>query len=378
MPRWLGFLNQNLENLEMATPKFVRKVLSADKIFVDLALNVRYPDIKQYDIPQMRESILQGGRIQNPPSVEKLKTSINGFEYRVLRGNRRLFAAQEMLADPTTPAEIVDALHKIECLVYSDLTEGERMDLVVDHDQKSLSSTEVLMTVWRLSKAMYSEKEIASKLYFLLASYTGRADKLAEVPDHGPERATFLTKWFHGTLGNYLLKVQQFPEYVRESFLIQHKVRDGILPSKTTVIPVKLSQSRVSTLSKAKTTDEENGKWDHEKGGPAFIAQWQKFEKADKDGTGDDTPSRPSVQTLKDRSQTMRSEIVRKTLLSAAGEKQSDLGDLDEKCYRESKVFEILYAATGNGTIKPEFSALISAMIQGNLDQVKALVEVAV
>jgi hypothetical protein len=356
----------------MSTPKFAKKIMNVNDAIVDLKLNVRLED--QYDIPQMVDSIVSAGRILMPISVEKLTDDSGKVTYKVLRGNRRSLAAQSIMSDPNQPAELKAALAKTEFMVYEGLSEAERMALVVDHDSKGLSRTELVLTIWRLAKAMFSEREIAAMLYFLLAKYTGNERKLNELPSNGAERAKKLTSWFHGTLGNYILAVQRMPEYVREAFILTHKIQDGIIKSENANLPVKLNQSRVSTLSKAKTKDTNDKVWDDVNGGPAFTEAWTKMVQEDAGILTKEKVVRPSSEDIERSISIYQSEIVKKALKASLGDKQMDLGDLDSRTYREAEVFKILWEVSGNGKIKPEYADLIKAMLSGDTNTVAGLI----
>lgn len=354
----------------MAAPKFTRKNISVMDITVDFDQNVRLKD--QYDIPQMCDGILAAGRIINPISVEELKDDNGKVVYKALRGNRRTIGGQTVYQDPATPAEVKAALGKMEVLVYKDLSEQERMALIVDHDQKSLSATEVVLTIWRLVKMMYTEKDIAVMCYFLLAKYTGNERKLNELPTNAADRAKKLTAWFHGTLGNYIMAVQRMPEYVREAFIMTHKLKDGIVKKDEVNLPVKVNQARVTLLSKAKTADTNTGMWNDVEGGPAFKAEWEKFRLEDAGILDKEKTVRPSNADLDRSVEVMRSDAIKKALRAAQGLKQADLGDVDERTYREQEVFKVLYEVSGNGGAKPEYKDLLALLIKGDLDVLKA------
>ena len=357
----------------MATPKFTKRTMNINDLTVDLDLNVRLHD--QYDIPQMVESIISGGRILNPISVEK-KTDPTTKEvtYRVLRGNRRTLGGQFIMNDPQAPADVKEQLKKVEVCVYENLSEPERMALVVDHDQKGLSRTELVLTIWRLAKAMFTEKEIIAMLYFLLAKYTGNEKNLATLPASGPDRVKKLGTWFHGTVGNFIMGVQRMPSFVRDAFILTHKVQDGIVKAEDAKLPVKVNQTRVSALSKCKTEDSKAGKWDDETGGPTFNETWEKFRKEDAGLLEKERKVRPSVEDIERTISIYSSEIAKKALRASLGDKQMDLADLDERTHKESSVFKVLWEVSGNGGVKPEVADLVKAMLGGDLNNVKALV----
>jgi len=320
--------------------KSTKTTLSIIKLTVNMDLNIRLAD--NYDVPAIRDNILEVGRIVNPIVVEKLPDNI----YQVLQGNRRTLAGQELFNDPKTPSGIKEGLEKVDVIVYQDLTPEERLKVVFDHGtQKSINRTELVLACWRLSRQFFSEKQIAGLMYFSLAKYTGKESKLNQVPSEPKARETYVQKWFHGTLGNYFLSALRMPDFVRDEFIKTHRAQDGILRDGETVV-VKLSRERVTELSKAKTADEDNGSWDPEKGGPAFVEVWEKFVKEDageaEKGNG---PKRPSVKDIKEKSDQYQSAVVRKALLASIGEPAQDLLELDAEAYRLGQIKKALDAA---------------------------------
>lgn len=320
----------------MAT-KFSKKTVSVMELTVDLTLNVREPN--NYDVESMKDQILEVGRITNPPIVKETKDA-----FIVLQGNRRVKAGQSLFEDPNCPSQAKEALTKMEILVLKaeDLSPEEEMRIICDHgSQKPISKTETVKTVWRLARSLFSEKQIITLLYYQLARYSGNEKKVSEMPTEAKAKELFLSKWLHGTVGNYMLSVLRMPERVREQFVLTHKAMDGLLVNGEKVT-VKVSRERVVELSKAKTADEKENKWNPGTGGPNFDAQWQKFVKEDAGEITVETPKRPSIKELKGLSDIMESELTRKIILACVGEAQANLADLDKETARQASIFRVL------------------------------------
>jgi hypothetical protein len=319
--------------------KITKKSMSVSDLVVDKALNVRLPD--NYDIGTMKDGILSHGRIVKAITVEHTSDG----RYVVLAGNRRTLAGQEMLTDPSTPQDVVANLKKTDCVVYSGLDEAERIALIADHDEKPLNRTELVLLVWRLSRQFMSEAQIAVMLYYQLASYTGNRKKLVEVPNDPAKRKEFVKKWFHGTLGNYMLVAQRLGEFVRDQFIKTHLSEDKLLPADQSV-EMRCNRDRIAKLDQAKTADEKAGEWNAEQTtGPRFNALIEQF-KAEDAGTIDtEKVKRPSVKDLKEKAEVFKSPGIRKALLLAAGvtgDEVSGIVDEDDKAARDVGVINVL------------------------------------
>jgi hypothetical protein len=322
--------------------KTTSKITSVDTLMVDLKTNVRLHN--NYNVPGMKQSILDLGRITDPIHA-RLCDSV------VLRGNHRALAGQELLADPNTPQEVAAGLKKIQ-VVYHDVTPGsaEELEIICDHGrQKGLCKTEVLQTVWRMDKQFLSEGQIGQLFYSALAIYTGNAKKAmeAQAMTNLRERGEYLKKWLHGTLGNYMLAAAKMGEYVREQMIKTHLSDDRLLPAGDKV-ELRCSRDRISALSAAKTKDspKEGGEgWTVENGGINFNALLEKFRAEDRgEDSGEEKVKRPSVKELTARADVFKSKAIRSALLVAAGDKGQgrELVEMDDQLHRTSMVFETI------------------------------------
>lgn len=303
-----------------------RKIKTSDLI-VDKELNVRLVD--NYDLATLREQVEAMGRIIKPIIVD-------GDTMKVLSGNRRVLVCKEIIADPKASQELVKELQQLDCVVYTGLTPAEIIQLVFDHgSEKTINRTETLLSVWRLDKQVFSEKAIASMMYFALAKYTGNEKKLREVPIEPQAREKFVHGWFRGTLGNYMLSGHRMGEYIREQMILTHLSEDKMLGDK--VREVEVSRDRVTALSAAKTADQgKDGKgWSplaKAKEGPGFdpATGGENFNKLvldyiEQDKTGKKPKvERPSANTLKGLADTYKSPAIRRALLVAAGDTSVD------------------------------------------------------
>lgn len=326
----------------MAITKPTHKTMSIMDLKVDPKMNVR--DERDYDIPTMIEQILEAGRILSPILALEDGT--------VLVGNRRTRAGQKMYDDPTTPVGVKESLEKVQVVIYGgDLTEQERLKIIIDHgSQKPLAKSDVARAIWRMAMSFMSETEIINVMYFMLAKFTGQERKLAEVPENRKARETHVKKWFHGTVGNYILAANSMGEYVKEQFLLTLRAEDKLLQEGESV-EMRVTRGRLTELSAARTTDKNSDEgWSPENGGTAFNALIEQFKAEDRGEIKPENKKRPTITELEKQTAYFQTPALRKILLLAAGETdQSKIGGLpddDARIWRDSKCIEVLATAS--------------------------------
>lgn len=343
-----------MSDITKSIPKPTKSTKSIKNLTVDLDLNVRTKD--NYDLPQMKGEILQHGRILKP-------IIINGDTNKVLQGNRRALAGQELYDDPKCPVEVKEALSKVDVIVYSGLTPEQEMAIIVDHNEKPLGREELVRAIWRLSKQFYSEAQIILMLYYSLAKFTGNEKKINTLPKEEPARTNALKKWLHGTVGNYILAAGGMGDYIRNQFLMTMRSEDGRL-AEGEKIEIKLSREAVNALTTAKNEDVREGGWDPEKGGVKFNELIEKM-KAELNGEAEAKVKRPSVKDLKEKVSAFRTGAIRKILLIAAGETGAEVQGVaedDERLHRLDKNMQLL-GGTHYDKLKPEFQQFVRAII---------------
>jgi hypothetical protein len=357
--------------------KATKKTVSINDLVVDLDLNNR--EVDNYDLPSMCEQIVAIGRIVVPLIVKFDKPK---NKYIVLRGNRRTLAAQQLVADPNTSQEIVTNLSKVEVMVYEDLTPAEELAMVFDHgSEKPICRTEVVKSVWRLSKSFLSEGEIINMLYFALAKYSGNEKKLNEVPSEKVARSKFLKSWLHGTVGNYILSAAGMGDFVQEQFILTHRKEDKLITKEEeTRLVMKTSRDRITQLSAAKTADSDANKggkgwtapeYNSEKvltgGGENFNALIEKFKEEDSTGiTAKNT--RPSVKDLNEKANVYKSIAIKTALAIAAGQDVAENGkklvEMDAAVHALTMKCEIL-SKYKDKLNDPKVTELVNAILNG-------------
>lgn len=339
----------------MKRSKTVTKVNPAE-LTVDRSVNFR----DDYDTESLTDQILVAKRILEPIHIREDKV--------VLRGNRRVLTAQKLLANPNLDPEIRKALENTEAFIYSDLTDREQTEFVLDHGgQKPLSRVETCKAVRRLLKQMMSERDIASLMYQQLARFTGNAQKAyqaSQIPA-GSVRDDFVKKWLHGTLGNYIIPASGMGEYVWDQFLLTELENDRALSAEEKgKRKMDVNREAIKKLNSAKATDKEEGKWDSMKNtGPSFEAAIADLEKAY--GKPKAAVTRVSPEQMKTAAENMQSGL-RLAFLQCAGdlkgEQKSQLDTLDTEYARRDKVFPVLVAQLER-IANTEVKALVNAIL---------------
>lgn len=313
------------------------KKVSATELVVNKSVNFRV----DYDVPSMMEEIMQQGRILEPIHARK-------DDKVVLKGNRRIAAAQELLKREDLSPELRKALESVDVFYYTDLTERELTELVLDHgSQKPLSRVETVMAVWRLQRQMYSERDIITLLYQQLARYTGNTKKAYEAQHlpAGQGREEFLQKWLHGTVGNFLMAAGQMGELVREQLILtETKLDRALTEDETKRVKFDVKRDRVNALSSAKKKDKEGKGWSPEAGGETFNALIEKF--IDEDKNGKAPASRKITSEQMEQTADAMHSGMRLAFLQCAGKlpeaEKSKLDTLDTEYHRRDKVLEAI------------------------------------
>lgn len=341
--------------------KVTRKAIPVEKLVSSDAVNARLAD--NYDLESLRPQIIGKGRIVNPLIVEPMPDGSGN--YMVLQGNRRLRCALLIIADPAAPADVKAALAKIECNVHEGLTDEERDALIFDHGEtRPLNREETLLGVWRMFKGFKSEKEIGSRLFHQLARYSGNEKKLNTLPADAAGRAQYLSKWFRGTLGQYMLSAATMTDEVREAMVMTARKEDGRLKEGETV-PFNASRERIVELSKCRTADEKAGGWNVTTGGETFNAAIQRYKDEDANrAQKPDKAKRPSVKALTDAAGLYKSAALKAAFAVAAGDDTAGaaLLTMDDAIHRQTIVSEILVKAIPHVT-DPNVRSLLTTLV---------------
>jgi len=333
----------------------------------DLKVNRTLNFRKNYDLPSMIEQITQEGRILEPVHVED-----NGD---VLKGNRRISAAQLIVADPKSPQELVETLKNVDVFVYSDLTDRERTEIILDHGaQKTLGYEETVEAIWRLQHEGFSGREIMVLMYQLLAKYTGAPQKAVEAErlEPGSARDEFLSKWLNGTLNNKILNAGRMGGRVKRQFILAEIAKDRALTDvEKKEVEFEVNVKRIGKLRTAINADEEAGTWDMiEMTGPKFEEQIAEFKKEDKEPPARATSF--SKEQMKEMAATMQNPGVKAVFLKCAGmlpeADKGKIAELDVRLQRQDKIDALNRANVDRIAVDEIFTGhQVKALVQGFL-----------
>lgn len=319
------------------------------------------------DIPSMIREIVQKGRIEEPVHVLSANDVLT-----LLRGNRRIGAAQEILKDPNCPPDLRKALENVEAFVYTDMDDREATEFILDQGgQKPLNRVEIILACWRLQKMMYSERDISAMLYHQLGRFTGNTSKGYQASQlTGPAREEFLKKWLHGTLGNYILAVGQMGDFIRDQFLLtEMKSFRPLTDEEEKRHVLTVDRSRVGQLTKLKKADKDSAEgWSPDKGGASFNEAVQKWIKEDA-GQAEPTTGKKkyTAEQMKQTADTMSSRLGLAFMKCAGELSDADNGKLvaaDVEYARLDKVVAILRGALPKVN-EPNVAKLIDTILSG-------------
>jgi hypothetical protein len=334
------------------------------KLIVDTNLNVR----DQYDLPSMEEQIRKVGRVLEPVWVEK-------ESMRVLKGNRRTWASQNLLKNPDSPKELKDNLAEMNVIFVEGLSEKERLELILDQgSQKSLTRTEIIKAVWRLDGQMLGFMDIALLMYQSLATFTGNTNKALELQNiHSRvDREAYLRKWLKGTLDDYLLVAARLGDKIkRQVLLAEARQERQLTDAEKAEVMFDCTRERVRLLRTAKNEDQKSGKWDAKKeSGPAFDEAIKRFQAEDQ-GSPKQKGKRPTVTDLSDRASSVKSDTIKDLLNMAAGNTREGFNvmDADSSLFRMEMILDELRKWLKDAK-ESTTKALISAIIYGDHGQV--------
>jgi hypothetical protein len=241
--------------------KTTSKKVSYNELHLDLPENARVHRSEQlvagvnvdtYAIPALMGQVLVAdGEIFEPLHVEDVKGKLF-----TRRGHRRTLVAQLLgkmkdaelwkhyrsaklsadinaniseEPDPKAIKTIRTHLDNIPVVVHKDLTPEERIKLIHDQDQKGLTRTDVVKTVYKMLREGRKEADISTKMLYQLAAYSGNVAKLNTLSDDPTERAKEIKEWFHGLVGAYFIPTYREGPAVQEQVLLTAMVEDGLL-----------------------------------------------------------------------------------------------------------------------------------------------------
>ncbi len=355
--------------------KFVQKDIPLEKLTINPD-NLRFRGgMRQdgiavtdtYNLSTMKDAIRTEGGIpgrlvveQMPDTKDSTGKTVPGLLI-VLAGNRRTAAAKELYADTSTSVALREALEKVACNVYKDLTERQRRELVNDQRSQKYMRSELDVYIWKLQASGLNFPEIAMFVWQQLATYTGGgAKKVVDIERCGTEadRQKEITTWLKGTLDNIILTCGKLGPRVRRALLLYDMALDGISPPLLKdgqpvvddkgapvyeLCEFKPTQGRCGDLRKAMKADPN---WTAENGGLEFNALIAKYIRQDKglDDNGDPVkgqPNRATAELLVEQTGRTQSKAAKVALEFARGLKPMHYADVDAEAFRVEELLDM-------------------------------------
>lgn len=243
------------------------------------------------------------GELSDPLYVEEVRVNDKVDHYIVLRGNRRWYLMSKLSADPKTPVGIMEEMERVKCVVFKNLTHGQRSDLIHDKSQKDLEKVEKVALIWRAQDAGMTPTEIYLKHYVdmegLLPDARGYIATINDIEEFSARKDRIID-WMKGTIGTKYLPAGDMGERVRKACMLGllkdggHKFAEGD-PKPEFVI----SQPRMRELKTIKEADRTLGLWTPENGSVKFNAKIEEYYLKDLPKLDPETAKRLGVQGAK-------------------------------------------------------------------------------
>lgn len=330
-----------------------KKKVKITDVKANLAKNVRFATdfevagqkIDTYDLPDMIDQIIVKRGIVTPLVLNKELEDLQGFR-RTLAGQAIARDPERYIPDPAVRKEVLEALDRVDAIVYTNLTPDEETDLINDHgDRKGIGRTELVNAVWKMYNQGYNGPRISNQMYYALAEYTGNVKKLNDLAGMSqPERQKRIKTWFHGTVDNYLIAAHNMGPRIRDALLLTEMRTDGLIKKDSEIKPLfVVKRDRIVELSKARSQDEKDGKWDDiKKTGPAFELLIDKFKNEDVTGKSESTDNRLTKTELSDRATSALSSAFRAVYNIAGGKPVAEAPELDKLAASAEAKFNLI------------------------------------
>lgn len=272
------------------TGKAVR--ISLSKVINDRSRNVRENDEATYHVDALRDDIALRGQ-QTPAVLEK---NADGTYYP-LAGFLRTTALLELAAsgaidpntikrDPATGEPIPGTGKPFDSIVadvYEDLSDRERVNLLVDHGQRrGLQKQELFYAMERLFFAMYSEKEVAVVLRGLLEIHYPPNKKIENT-------AEALLQYYRGVIQT-AKRAWAGPALMRNAWVEKLKGHQNW--------PTKAEMEDGVKIYNAAVKEDKTGKINRDNPGEKFMEFWNRLLKAQEQAEADGPNAPKSVSML--------------------------------------------------------------------------------
>lgn len=300
----------------MKKPNLKPVLIAVSSVVNDKTRNVREVTDDAYDIEPLINDIQLRGQ-QDAATFEKI-----GDKYYPIKGFRRtsaMFAASERgLVYGEHAPSAGKPMDSILAIVYEDLNERERTELLLDHGQrKGLNRVELQNAMERAISAGYGESEIVTLLYGLLTVLYPPSRKIEEGADGQPLTGKALEKarldYYKGVLQT-AKRIYKAPSVLRDA--AYKKLRgEQNWPTNSEIIDLMTIHNKEV---------ESNPLLSRENPGPKFTEKWTVLVKSKTENGG---TTRPKSNSMRNRTQVEESMGILECPLSKAFQ-MIQLGDI--------------------------------------------------
>jgi hypothetical protein len=251
-------------------------------IDVDMSRNVREATAEAYDVEPLISDIALRGQ-QDAATLEKI-----GDKFYPIKGFRRSLAIKKASErgmvygdESTEPGKPID---KVLAFVYEDLSERERVELLLDHGQrKGLTKPELQNAFERAFVAGYKEKDTVTLLWSLIIQlYPPSKDIYKDLPDKNADPAAYEKALAQRKLENSkgilqtAKRAYECPAEVRDAFYKRLRGEQSW--------PINEELKELHNIHSKEI--EANPMYSRGNPGPKFTEKWNKIKKARENATG--------------------------------------------------------------------------------------------
>lgn len=224
---------------------------------VDLTINPDNPR-EEYDVEGMISSYRHRGFVIGQPITVSKRSAVGDKPavLMVLRGNRRVSAAQALATRDPAAFKAIFPDGKIPCLVLTDLTRAEEITALIDHgkeqDRRKLSAREELRAIRQLMKAGIKGRDAIARALDLTT---------VSVDDKGIRTEKIRSSYIQPRLNLLALPVALQERFIAESSMFGGKNRN-------------LRQEVIAPLYTALSNDRKAGNIGADGFGPELRTAW--------------------------------------------------------------------------------------------------------
>jgi hypothetical protein len=301
----------------MVKRTFKTLIVPIAAVVMDLSRNVREQTDSAYDLDPLIADIQMRGQ-QDPATLEKV-----GDKYYPIKGFRRSAAiakaAERGLTYAESAPESGKPIDKVVAIVYENLSEKERTELLLDHGQRrGLSRVEFQNALERGFMAGYTDKELVTLLFGLFESLYPPSRKIDEDVSGnklvGEKLAQARFEYYKGVL-QIAKRAYKAPTILRDAYYKKLRGEQN-WPTNTELADLLTIHEKEASA---------DGMISREKPGPKFLEKWDAVKKTKEDAANGGT--RPKSSAMRNRQQVEDSLKTLESPISKSFQK-IQLGDI--------------------------------------------------